>query len=255
MICRTLRCLAAIAFGLSAICIAAAQNYTWMELPQKDAQRLLANSPWSQTQVDTDVSEMFYSPTRQGSASAGRSNAPNYTEQQNINNNRADRGAVNQSVNISYRISFLSARPVRQAFARMILATQHESNDKLAKDLQAFVERDFSPYIVIAVNPDSSDRRFLGPIMQQINSATSGTLKNSAYLERADGKRLFLAQYSAPISDGLGAKFIFPRMVDGVPFLAADSGTVRFFAQFGDTFKLDMQFKVADMFFDQRLEY
>jgi hypothetical protein len=226
-----------------------------MEMPQKDAQRLLTNSPWSQTQVDTDVSEMFYSPTKQGSASSGRSNAPKYTDQQNVNNNRADRGAVNEAISITYRISFLSARPIRQAFAKMILSSQHEPDDRLAQNLQAFVERDFSPYVVIAVTPDAPDRRFLGPIMQEINSATTATLQNNAYLERADGKRLFLTQYSAPISDGLGAKFIFPRMVDGVPFLSAQSGSVRFIAQFGDTVKLNMQFKVADMVFDQKLEY
>ena len=119
---QTGRCLSAIVFGLAVISVAAAQNYSWMEMPQKDAQRLLTNSPWSQTQVDTDVSEMFYSPTKQGSSSPGRSNAPKYTDQQNINNNRADRGAVNEAISISYRISFLSARPVRQAFARMVLS-------------------------------------------------------------------------------------------------------------------------------------
>src|SRR5262245_20403748 len=69
---------------------------SWMELPRKDAERMLANSPWSQTQVDTDASEMFYSPTRQGTASAGRPNVSTPTNQQSINNNRADRGAVNQ---------------------------------------------------------------------------------------------------------------------------------------------------------------
>jgi hypothetical protein len=247
--------LVAMLFTLGVISVAAAQNYSWMEMPQKDAQRLLTNSPWSQTQVDTDVSEMFYSPTKQGSASSGRSNAPKYTDQQNVNNNRADRGAVNQAISISYRISFLSARPIRQAFAKMVLSAQHDPNDRLAQDLQAFVERDFSPYVVIAVTPDAADRRFLGPIMQEINSATTATLQNNVYLERADGKRVFLTQYSAPISDGLGAKFIFPRLVDGVPFLSAKSGNVRFIAQFGDTFKLNMQFKVADMIFDQKLEY
>jgi len=253
--CRTCRCLAAIVFILGAISAAAAQNYSWMEMPQKDAQRLLTNSPWSQVQVDTDVSEMFYSPTKQGSSSSGRSNAPKYTDQQKVNNNRADRGAVNQAISISYRISFLSARPIRQAFAKMVLSSQNEPNDRLAQDLQAFVERDFSPFVVIAVTPDAPDRRFLGPIMQELESATTATLHNNVYLERVDGKRVFLTQYSAPIADGLGAKFIFPRMVDGVPFLSVQSGTVRFIAQFGDTFKLNMQFKVADMIFDQKLEY
>src|SRR5438552_17101710 len=96
---------------LTASTFASAQqkNKSWMELPRKDAERLLADSPWSQTQVDTDVSEMFYSPTKQGSASAGRPNVGTFSDQQSVNNNRADRGAVNQAGYISYRICLLSA--------------------------------------------------------------------------------------------------------------------------------------------------
>ena len=252
-----LAALTAIGLLLGAAFSAAGQKNIkfWMEMPRKDAERLLANSPWSQTQVDTDTSEMFYSPTRQGSPSVGRSNAAIPTNQQSVNNNRADRGAVNQAVNVSYRICFLSARPIRQAFARMILSRQREPDERLVSQLQAFVERDFSPYVVIAVSVEATDQRFSGPIMQAMNSANTGTLKNNAYLERQDGKRLFLSEYLAPISDGLGAKFIFPRLVDGLPFLRNDSGTVRFFAQFNDSFKLNMTYKVADMIYDQKLEY
>jgi hypothetical protein len=248
-------CAAAIVMVLAVSILAVPQKkYTWMEMPQKEAQRLLANSPWSQTQVDTDVSEMFYSPTRQGAPSAGRSTTTT-TDQQSINNNRADRGALNQAVSVSYRISFLSARPIRQAFARMILAAQKGTKEELAQSLQTFVERDYSPYVVIALSVDASDRRLLGPVMQQINSATTGSLKNAAYLEREDGKRVFLMRYDAPIADGLGAKFIFPRMVDGVPFLDAHSGSIRFYAEFSNTFKLNMKYKVTDMIYDQKLEY
>ena len=250
------RCFAAILLLFAMVVMALPQKkYNWMELPKKEAQRLLANSPWSQTQVDTDVSEMFYSPTRQGAPSAGRSNAPTYTDQQSVNNNRADRGAMNQAVNVSYRISFLSARPIRQAFAKMILSSQDGPKEELAQSLQAFVERDFSSYVVIALSVDASDRRLLGPVMQEINSATTATLKNAAYLERQDGKRVFLIRYEAPIADGLGAKFIFPRMVDGEPFLNSKSGTVRFYAEFPNSFKLNMQYKVTDMIYDQKLEY
>jgi len=249
---------AAIGFSLYLAIGAAAQrkDYSWLEMPRKQAERLLTNSPWSQTQVDTDASEMFYSPTKPGSSSVGQTvgRAPS-TSQQGINNNRADRGAVNEEIHVSYRICFLSARPVRQAFAKMILTSQGEKNEKLASQLQAFVERDFSSYVVIAVTVDSNDRRFSGPIMQEINSATTGTLKNATYLERQDGKRMFLMEYLKPISDGLGAKFIFPRLVDGEPFLKSNSGSVRFFAQFSDSFKLDMRYKVADMVFNQKLEY
>jgi hypothetical protein len=242
---------------LAASAPAQRKNYSWMELPKKDADRLLANSPWSQTQVDTDATEAFYSPTRAGTSSIGQSAASrgSISDQQSINNNRADRGAVNEEVHVSYRICFLSSRPIRQALAKVILAAQREPNDSLVSELQKFVERDFSQYIVIAVTVTSNDSRFSGPIMQAINSATTGTLKNNAFLERQDGKRLFLEKYIAPIPDNLGAKFIFPRLVDGQPFLGSGSGTVRFYAEFNDSFKLNMRYKVADMIFDQKLEY
>jgi hypothetical protein len=228
-----------------------------MELPKKDAERILADSPWSQTQVDTDLSEQFFSPTKPGTASTGQPSASrgSVSTQQSINNNRAERGALNEAVGVSYRISFLSSRPVRQALARMIVAAEREPNDQLVSQLQAFVERDFSPYIAIAVTVSSTDGRLSGPVLQAINSATTGTLKNKAFLERQDGKRLFLQEYHAPIQDNLGAKFIFPRVVDGQPFLNSTSGTVRFYAEFNDSFKLNMRYKVADMIYDQKLEY
>jgi hypothetical protein len=248
----------AVLLALVTTAVVTAQKHTtnWMELPTKAAEKTLAESPWSHTQVDTDVSELFYSPTRQGSASPGRTTSTSSaSNQQSINNNRADRGAVNQAVSIKYRISFLSARPVREAFAKVVLASQHQNDEKLVTQLQSFVERDFSPYIVIAVSVDANDARFLGPVMQAINSATTGTLKNKAYLERQDGKRLFLINYLAPIQDGLGAKFVFPRTEKGEFFLTSKSDTVRFVAEFNDSFKLNMRFKVSDMMFDDKLEY
>jgi hypothetical protein len=243
--------------ALPIIGVAQKQNYSWMELPKKDAERTLANSPWSQTQVDTDVTEQFYSPTRPGTSAVGQSTPGrgSVSTQQSINNNRADRGATNEAVSISYRISFLSSRPVRQALAKMIVLAEGEASDQLVRSLQDFVERDFSHYIAVAVMVSSPDGRYSGPVLQAINSATTGTLKNKAYLERQDGKRLFLQQYQAPIQDNLGAKFIFPRVIDGEPFLSGTSGTVRFYAEFNDSFKLNMKYKVADMIYDQKLEY
>lgn len=228
----------------------------WVEMPRRNAEKLVSDSPWAQTQVDTDVSEMFFSPTRAGTASSGRSTAASPPgSQSSINNKRADRGAVNQAVEIRYRICFLSARPVREAFAKLVLLSQRNPDNDLRQRLQSFVKRDFSSYIVIAVTIDSNDNRFLGPVMQQVNSATTGTLKNKVYLERPDGKRLFLSDYHAPVADGLGAKFIFPRRMNGENFLDIKSHSVRFVAEFSDNVKLNMRFKVSEMVYDQKLEY
>jgi hypothetical protein len=92
--------------------------------------------------------------------------------------------------------------------------------------------------------------------MQAFNSAIGSTLKNSTYLERKDGQRIFLADYVPPQQNALGAAmFVFPRTYREGPLLAPDTGDVRFFSEFSKTLKLDMKFKVSEMIYDGRLEY
>ena len=231
-----------ILFSLGGLVSAQKKMKPWTEWSKKDAEKILNDSPWAQTQIATDTSEMTYRPTITGTT-ADRSVS-----------DRTERGAVNQEVFVKYRIRFLSAKPIRQAFARMIEIEQKQPDSKLLEQLRTFVDRSFDEYIVVAVGFESSDQRFSGPVMQEINSAVASTLKNSTYLERKDGKRLFLMDYRAPINDGMGAKFVFPRMVDGQAFIQPDSGEVRFFAEVGKKVKLDMRFKVSDMALEGRLE-
>jgi len=214
----------------------------WTEWSKKDAEKILNDSPWGQTQVVTDTTEMTYTPT------SGSSRSPNAGE-------RAQRGAVNQEVYLKYRIRFLSARPIRQGLARMIEIEQKTPDPALSDQLRGFVERSFDDYIVVAVVFESNDQRFAGPAMQEINSAVAGTLKNNTYLELSDGRRLFLMEYRAPINDGLGAKFVFTRKVDGKPFITANAGEVRFFTEVGATVKLNQRFKISDMMYDGKLEF
>ena len=91
--------------------------------------------------------------------------------------------------------------------------------------------------------------------MKEIAAVNADSLKTSAYLERKDGKRVALIDYRAPAPDGMGAKFIFPRMLDGQPFLDAGSGEMRVNIQIGKTIKLNRRFKVAEMMYDGKLEY
>jgi len=132
---------------------------------------------------------------------------------------------------------------------------QKTPDKELLEDLQSFVQRDFSDFIVVAVGFDSTDGRFSGPALQAFASANLGTLKNKTYLERKDGKRVFLMQYQAPINDGLGAKFIFPRIVDEKKFLTAESGSFRFYSEVNGQLKLNIAFKLSDMMYNGRLEY
>jgi hypothetical protein len=233
----------------------AQQKSPWPNWKKSEVEKLLNGSPWGQTQTDTDTSEMTYSPTAIGRSAIGAPTVPTGSTrtQAQINNQRADRGATNQPVSVNYHIRFLSAKPIRQAVARL-LELQEKEKGNVAEQMRPFVERDFSQYIVVAVTFDSTDSRFSGPALQAFASSTAGTLKNDAYLERGDGKRLFIMDYKPPINDGLGAKFIFPRIVSERPFLGRDD-TVRFFVQLTDSIQLTMNFKLSDMNYEGRLEY
>jgi hypothetical protein len=222
------------------------QAKSWKEWSKKDAEKILNDSPWSHPQVDTDLSEMFFQPTTDARTSGGR--APNA-------NSRLEQGATNQATSITYGIRLFSARPVRQAFMRIIQLQKKDLEPDVVARMNSFAELPASDSIIIAVTIEGTDKRSLGKVMQIIDSAATGTLKNTTYLERNDGKRLFLEEYVPPGKDGFGARFIFKRIVDERPFITTDFNNVRFVSEFGTVVKLNMQFKVSDMMVDGKLEY
>jgi hypothetical protein len=222
------------------------QKKSWTEWSEKDAEKMLSDSPWAKTQKETDTSELFFQPTADPRTAGSR--APNA-------NTRTEQGATNQATNVNYGIRFFSARPVRQAFVRMIQLRQKNLEPDVVARLNSFAELQSNESIIIAVTIEGTDKRSLGKVMQIVDSAATGTLKNTTYLERNDGKRLFLEEYVPPGKDGFGARFIFPRVVDEQPFLTTDFSDVRFVADFGTTVKLNMRFKISDMMLDGKLEY
>lgn len=220
----------------------------WTEWTEKEVLKMLNDSAWGQTQTETDTSEMFYTPNSSNRNPIG--NRP-LEGSSGSGNDRSTQGQLNQATNINYRIRLLTAKPIRQALARRA----QMQNPELAEQLKAFAEQQTDKYIVVAVEYDSKDRRYSGPAMQVFNSATTGVLKNNTYLENKDGNRLFLQEYIAPINDGMGAKFVFPRTLDNGQFVSDQSGYLRFFSDMAKNLKLNMRFKIADMTYDGKLEY
>jgi hypothetical protein len=240
----------ALVFALSLLATAQKKYKPWNEWSEKEATKMLNDSPWGQTQTETNTSEMFFNPTSDRNA-RGATNSGSSSGGLGGTNDRNTQGALNQAVNVNFHIRFLSAKPVRQAFARRLIL----QNPQAEAQLKTFAEQNSNDWIVVAVDYDSSDQRFTGRVMQAFNSANLGVLANETYLERKDGKRIFLKDYKAPIADGMGAKFIFPRMYEEKPFVQEDSGYVRFYSEVGKEIKLNMRFKVSDMMFDGKLEY
>jgi hypothetical protein len=227
--------------SISATTIGQNKNVPWTEWSKKYAEKVLSDSPWAQTQVDTNLSEMFYTPTSPGGSAPNRGT-------------RSVEGAVNQEMKITYHIRFFSARPIRQAIARLYQIEQNPDAERIER-LRTFAELESTDSIILTVGFESPDGRFSGKVMQAFNSAVTAILKNKTYLERSDGKRLFLQQYVPPGRDGFGARFIFPRNVDGHLFLDEKAHEVRFFSEYNPSLILNMRFKVSDMMYNGRLEY
>jgi hypothetical protein len=242
----------------------------WTEWSSKDTEKILNDSPWGKTQTETDTSEMVYSPTAITASANSTSQA---------------QGATNQATSVKFHIRFFTARPIRQAVVRT-LEDQNRVNKGMLETMHAWADLHSDEYIIIAVTYEGSDRRYLGRTQQAFESAVTAVLKDNTYLERKDGKRLFLAEYKPPKKDGFGAHFIFPRTLNGEPFLTADGGTVRFHCDWTNTntldsamnpagqtsrgatrnsgsiqadspfkLRLEMRFKLAEMMYDGVLEY
>lgn len=239
-------CLMAVLFASAAT---AQTSKPWTEWTKKDIEKTLNDSAWGQTQSEGGQSQAPTSTSAISTTTSGRREDSNITAA-----TRVESGEVKPSTAVKYHVRFLSAKPVRAAFARMVQLAQPQPNEALTGQLQAFIDRDFADYIVVSVGIEVADQKMAMPFMRAFSSATTEALKNAVYLERKDGKKLYLKEYRAPVEDGMGAKFVFDRVVDGQPFLSS-SDNVRFFAQLSEKMKLSTKYKLSDMMYDGKLEY
>ena len=234
-------------------CSAFAQKTkNWTEWSEKEAAKILNDSPWGQTQVEVKPESP---PASSAITAVGGNRRDSERVLSNNDANRIESGQQKADASIKYRARFLSAKPVRGAFARLLLLQKAEVDEALSTELQGFVDRDFADYVVVVVTAEATDAKLVGPAMQILTTATADMLKDKVYLERKDGKRLTLASYRPPGPDGMGAKFVFMRTLEGQPFLTADSDNVRFFAQLTEKTNLNVKYKVADMMYEGKLEY
>ncbi|HXU38627.1 MAG TPA: hypothetical protein VN937_19890 [Blastocatellia bacterium] len=223
----------------------------YLEWSENEANKIMNNSPWSQTHTLTDTSKAF-------------------------NTSRGRRTAVSTASNVvkvNFRIRFLSSHPVRQAISRLALLHDNKIPEQMLGRLKALAEAPFPDYVVVAVTTDS-DRGsdMLTQANETLQRATTAVLINKTYLITNTGQRVFLKEYQAPRNDGFGARFIFPRIIDGKEMLTAGNGEVVFHAEMGggsdlnsgvttsDTangygFTLQTRYKVKEMMFNGKLDY
>ena len=118
----------------------------YTEWSEKEATKVLNDSPWGQTQNLTDTSQM----TGQARVDSGQSR-------------------ISDVFNVNLRIRFLSAKPVRQAISHLMEMKNREAiSAELAARLKAFAAADFPDYIVITVTGESDKASAL---LQQAQAA------------------------------------------------------------------------------------
>lgn len=232
-----------------AVVAVAQKDKPWTEWTKKDVEKTLNDSAWGQTQ-----SEGGSGGAQSSDTNAVTQVAHGRAGDRALSTRQGESGESKPVPYVKYQVRFLSAKPVRAAFARLVLLSKTQPDEELQTQLQGFIDRDFSEYIVISVGVQVGDEKMAGPIMQAFTTATTEALQKNVYLERKDGKKLFLMDYRAPVEDGMGAKFVFKRVVDGQPFLT-ENDTVRFVAQLNEKMKLNTRYKLSDMLYDGKLEY
>ena len=235
----------------------------YTEWSEKEATKVLEDSPWSQKQNFTDTSR-------------GASTSTNRSGQSTT--------AIAEVINVSFYLRFFTAKPVRQAISRTIELQQKEKlSEQMAGKLKALASADFPDYVIVTMTCES-DRasNMLQQATKLMHSLSTADLKNNTYLLTKDGQRVFLQEYQPPRNDGFGARFVFPRMVNGKPIATAESGELLFHSDFGGSsglnssmsnsnipnrdpsalttaqsfgFTLNTRFKIKDMIFDGKLEY
>jgi hypothetical protein len=132
----------------------------------------------------------------------------------------------------TFYIRFLSARPVREAYAR-IQQINHgydrmspEQRRRFETAQAANLDMDVRQWIVVSISFRSNDPNEESSVRRFFQSETVKTLKNKIYLSTAACPQLELSAYFPPREESVGAKFVFPREVNGSPVLTKDSETI-----------------------------
>lgn len=134
----------------------------------------------------------------------------------------------------TFYVRFLSARPVREAYAR-IQQIQHgydkwteAQKREFDRAMQPSLDMDVGPWIVVAVTFRSNDPNEESSVRRFFQSETTETLKNRAFLSTERFPQVELHAYFPPRDDSVGAKFVFPREIDGAPLITPESGRITF---------------------------
>lgn len=127
----------------------------WLEWNMKETTKILNDSAWAQTQLDTKETD-------------DATGAVTNTGSRNMVPRDASKDSPSAITSyIKYYIRLLSARPVRQAVVRKLMLDSPDMDAQRKDQLKSFAEANTSDYIVIAVAAEAKDRSMGGEAMRR----------------------------------------------------------------------------------------
>lgn len=154
----------------------------------------------------------------------------------------------------TFFVRILSAPPIRQAYAR-VSQLQHgyeemdeEQKREFDRLLRSTLELDVSRWIVITVGFRSNDRNVEDRVNRFFQTQTVETLRNSVFLTTPSNGSIPLAAYYPPREEEVGAKFVFPRTLQGASAVSPQDPSMTFELDVpGANPQLRATFSVSDM--------
>ena len=90
------------------------------------------------------------------------------------------------------------------------------------------IDLDVEDWIVIALSFRSNDPRQESRIRRFFLSETTETIKTRAFLSTVRFPKLPIHAYFPPNDESVGAKFVFPRRLDGIPVVSPEDKSFAF---------------------------
>ncbi len=199
----------------------------------EDVARMLSDSPWAQSETFTAAID---------SKNAGL------------------RGE--KELFYTFTVRFFSARPVREAYVRAYRLKNNydemaaDQRQEFDKRFQRALNLDVADRVIVAVEYATNDPGAVRDLRSAFELATKDTLKQRVYLISQKLGRVELQEYFPPSADGTGAKFVFPRMVNGQPVFGPQDKEIRFdFTALVTNQRIFLTFKSAKMVYRGELSY
>ncbi len=248
----------------------------------KDAARMLSDSPWSRSMTlatPTSDDKKGYREDRTG-PTGGRGSTPAGSGGVNPRDttDRSRGYGMDTGSGVSgekelydrYVVRFFSAPMIRQAYVRALQIDRKydsmppEMKQAFDTKMEKALSMGFPDQVVVSVTFETNNRELGMEVNRQLNQVTKEQLKQKVYLITDRLGRIDLLDYAPPSPDGTGAKFIFPRTVQGSQILTTEDKEVRFelfvpgtamMSKKGEEHKVFVEWKVAKMRVGQELFY